>query len=200
MEKNTLEYAKIGLLAIIAVFMGINTFTGGGGSSDIDKAKFANPQANQMNQQGNPNNPFGQDGQEIKLDNSQMNPMNQMNDVPTGPKTSMQFAEMEHDFGNIKQDSENKYVFKFTNTGDEPLIINGAQGSCGCTVPSYPKEPIAPGEQGDIEVVYSPGKQENQQQKTVTITANTEPATTVLKISAFVEPGTGNADAVPGGH
>lgn len=198
MEKNTLEYAKIGLLAIIAVFMGINTFTSGGGSSDIDKAKFANPQANQMNQQGN--NPFEQSGQEIHLDNSQMNQSNPMNEIPQGPKTSMEFADMEHDFGKINQDSENKYVFKFKNTGDEPLVINGAQGSCGCTVPSYPKEPIAPGEEGDIEVVYSPGKQENQQQKTVTITANTEPTTTVLKISAFVEPGTGNADAVPGGH
>ncbi|MBL8011464.1 MAG: DUF1573 domain-containing protein [Flavobacteriales bacterium] len=94
---------------------------------------------------------------------------------------------MEHDFGTIKQDSENKYVFTFTNTGKEPLLIENAQGSCGCTVPNYPKEPIAPGGTGEIEVVYKPGKQENQQNKTVTVTANTEPKQTTLRISANVQ-------------
>lgn len=103
------------------------------------------------------------------------------------PKTTVNFAQYEHDFGSIKQDSENKYIFKFTNTGKEPLLIENAQGSCGCTVPSYPKEPIAPGGSGEIEVVYKPGKQENAQQKTVTVTANTEPKQTTLRISANVQ-------------
>lgn len=107
--------------------------------------------------------------------------------IDNRPKTTISFASMEHDFGTIKQDSENKYVFTFTNTGKEPLLIENAQGSCGCTVPNYPKEPIAPGGTGEIEVVYKPGKQENQQNKTVTVTANTEPKQTTLRISANVQ-------------
>lgn len=107
--------------------------------------------------------------------------------IDNRPKTSISFAKMDHDFGNIKQDSENKHVFTFTNTGKEPLLIENAQGSCGCTVPNYPKEPIPPGGTGEIEVVYKPGKQENQQNKTVTVTANTEPKQTTLRISANVQ-------------
>ncbi len=107
--------------------------------------------------------------------------------VDNTPKTTINFAEYEHDFGNIKQDSENKYVFKFTNTGTEPLIIETANGSCGCTVPNYPKAPIPPGGTGDIEVEYKPGKQENAQTKTVTVIANTEPKETTLRITANVQ-------------
>lgn len=107
----------------------------------------------------------------------------------TGPKTAIQFAEMEHDFGIIDQNTTNPKVFTFTNTGSEPLIISNAKGSCGCTVPEWPKQPIAPGETGEIKVVYSPGNQANQQTKSITITANTEPATTVLRVKANVTPG-----------
>lgn len=107
--------------------------------------------------------------------------------VPAGPPTTIAFKKMEHDFGNIKQESENPYEFEFTNTGKNPLIITDAKGSCGCTVPEYPKEPIAPGASSKIRVVYSPGKQEGQQTKNVTITANTEPAQTVISIKANVK-------------
>jgi len=119
--------------------------------------------------------------------------------VDNTPKTTANFTQYEHDFGKIKQDSENKYVFKFTNTGKEPMIIETANGSCGCTVPNYPKAPIPPGGTGEIEVVYKPGKQENAQTKTVTVIANTEPKETTLRIKAEVAPGTGNKDAVPTG-
>jgi hypothetical protein len=115
-----------------------------------------------------------------------------------GPKTDIQFAEMEHDFGVIDQNTTNPKVFTFTNTGSEPLLISNAKGSCGCTVPDYPREPIAPGETGDIKVVYSPGNQANQQTKSITITANTEPATTVLKIKANVTPGEDTEAAATG--
>lgn len=114
--------------------------------------------------------------------------------IPDGPKTSLQFAEMSHDFGDIEQNTTNEKVFTFTNTGEEPLIISDAKGSCGCTVPDYPRQPIAPGETGEIRVEYRPGTQANKQTKTVTITANTEPATTVLRISANVNPGEGSVD------
>ena len=107
--------------------------------------------------------------------------------VPQGPPTVIAFGQTEHDFGTIKQDTKNKHVFKFTNAGKEPLIIQNAKGSCGCTVPKYPREPIAPGATGEIEVEYSPGKQKGSQTKTVTITANTEPNQTILQIKANVE-------------
>ena len=105
---------------------------------------------------------------------------------PAGPVTSIKFVETDHDFGTISQDSENTKIFSFTNTGTEPLIIENAKGSCGCTVPEYPKEPIPPGEAGEIKVVYKPGKQKNQQTKNVTITANTVPDKSVLTIRANV--------------
>ena len=106
---------------------------------------------------------------------------------PVGPTTSMAFAVQEWDFGNIEQNSENTHIFEFTNTGNEPLIIQDAKGSCGCTVPKYPKEPIAPGATGEIEVEYKPGTQKGNQTKAVTLTANTQPEQTVLQITAMVE-------------
>ena len=115
--------------------------------------------------------------------------------IDNTPKTSLEFADMTHDFGNVQQNStDNEHVFKFTNTGTEPLIITNAKGSCGCTVPKYPTEPIAPGEEGVIEVSYKPGTQKGNQAKTVTITANTEPAQTLLSINAFVEEVTASAE------
>lgn len=113
---------------------------------------------------------------------------------PSGPPTNVEFDKMEHDFGTIEQNTTNPYVFTFTNTGNEPLIISDAKGSCGCTVPEYPRQPVMPGEKGEIKVVYSPGTQKNMQTKSVTITANTEPSTTVLRIKANVNPGAENAD------
>ncbi|MBL4657740.1 MAG: DUF1573 domain-containing protein [Flavobacteriales bacterium] len=107
---------------------------------------------------------------------------------PTGPQTNILFAKDAHDFGNIEQNStDNKHTFTFTNTGTNPLIISNAKGSCGCTVPVWPKEPIPPGGTGTIEVEYKPGSQKGTQKKTVTVTANTTPPDTRLSISAEVE-------------
>lgn len=124
---------------------------------------------------------------------------------PLAPQTSnrkattIKFNQMNHDFGNIKQNTENKYSFTFRNTGVEPLVISNAKGSCGCTVPNYPKEPVAPGATATIDVVYSPGMQSGSQKKNVTITANTEPAQTILTISANVQPDP-NAPQPQGGN
>lgn len=114
------------------------------------------------------------------------NPMTAESAAPAGPSTTVAFDKMVHDFGTITQDSENAQTFTFTNTGTEPLVIENAKGSCGCTVPEYPKNPVLPGETGEIKVVYKPGKQKNQQSKTVTVTANTEPKNTMLTIKANV--------------
>jgi hypothetical protein len=175
---------QIALLAVIAVALGIiawGQLTDGGPSGGSNVAATGSPVA------ATPASPAG----------STFNPMANTAAAPVDntPKTNMVFTQYEHDFGKVKQDSKNKYVFNFTNTGKEPLIIESATGSCGCTVPNYPKAPIPPGGTGEIEVEYSPGKQENQQQKTVTVVANTEPKETTLRISAFVMPGTGNKDA-----
>jgi hypothetical protein len=128
--------------------------------------------------------------------NQAMSPVNPMDPTatptpppaPSGPPTTLTFKNMEHDFGTIKQDTENPFAFEFTNTGKNPLIITDAKGSCGCTVPEFPKEPIPPGGTGKIKVVYSPGKQEGSQTKNVTVTANTEPQQTVLTLKANVKP------------
>ncbi len=122
-----------------------------------------------------------------KQKNPNFDPISSQNkNTPVGAKTSVSFEKLDHDFGNIAQNSSNNYVFTFTNTGNEPLIITNAKGSCGCTVPRWPKEPIAPGESGELEIIYKPGKQKNQQTKSITVTANTEPEKTVLKVKANV--------------
>ena len=104
------------------------------------------------------------------------------------PKTQMKFKNDKHEFGNVEVNSENKYSFAFTNSGTEPLKISNAKGSCGCTVPNWPKEPILPGQSGNIDVVFRPSKGQagSKQTKTVTVSANTSPENTILKITAFV--------------
>ena len=182
---------KIGLLAVIALTLILNTYfiaTSGSndgsyvpGSGNISAAAANNnitPLPGATNTPGTKANPI-------------TTPFDPVADaaanVPTAPPTKMNFTNYKHDFGNIKQNTENEYIFKFTNNGDKPLIISDAKGSCGCTVPEYPKQPIAPGAESEIKVVYKPGKQKGPNSKTVTITANTEPAQTVLTISAEVE-------------
>ena len=78
-----------------------------------------------------------------------------------------------HEFGQIPQGTPVEAVFEFTNTGDAPLIISNAKGSCGCTVPSYTKTPIAPGEKGEVKAVFNAAAM-GAFNKTVTLTANTE--------------------------
>jgi len=117
---------------------------------------------------------------------------------PDGPLPTMEFSEKVHDFGNITEGDVVTKVFKFKNTGEAPLIISNATSSCGCTVPSYPKDkPIAPGEEGEIEVKYNSRGKKNQDNKVVRITANTWPATNNISIKAFVEPKANTTSAGP---
>ncbi len=97
------------------------------------------------------------------------------------------FAESEHDFGNIAKGTNVEHVFKFTNEGDAPLVITDAKSSCGCTVPSYPKNTsIEPGETGEMTVKFN-GSGKGQVTKTVTVSANTEKGKERIRIKAFVE-------------
>lgn len=178
------------VLAIVAGLTLLNSYKiffggddGGRTVPTVDQPTNNNANANNnafnMNTQGN-NFPDAVPNQ------NNANPLNQVES--NMPKTSIKFNEMSHDFGNIVQNTENKYSFTFRNTGVEPLIISNAKGSCGCTVPNYPKDPVAPGATATIDVVYSPGMQSGTQSKNVTITANTDPVQTILTITANVQP------------
>lgn len=100
---------------------------------------------------------------------------------------AFKFEKEVHDFGTIVQGEKVAYSFKFTNTGEGDLIITDAKGSCGCTVPEWPKEPVPPGGEGKIDVVFNSDGKSGQQNKKVTITANTVPNKTVLAINGVVE-------------
>lgn len=84
---------------------------------------------------------------------------------------TMKFEQTTVDYGTIQQNSDPLRTFSFKNTGSTPLIITGARGSCGCTVPSYPKKPIGPGETAVIEVRYDT-KRVGPFRKSVRITTN----------------------------
>lgn len=103
--------------------------------------------------------------------------------TPAGPNT-MKFKEETHDFGNLQQGAPAVHEFVFSNTGKEPIIVQNAKGSCGCTVPSYSKDPVAPGKTGAIKVSYD-SKRVGPINKTVTVTSNV--GTTVLHIKGNIE-------------
>jgi hypothetical protein len=103
--------------------------------------------------------------------------------------TSMKFDKEEIDLGKVKKGSKTKAVFTVTNTGKNPLNITNVQPSCGCTTASKPEKPIPPGQSDKIEVFFEPKPEQlDEQNKSVTITANTDPAVVVLKFKAFVLP------------
>ncbi|MEM9545277.1 MAG: DUF1573 domain-containing protein, partial [Bacteroidota bacterium] len=95
-----------------------------------------------------------------------------------------------YDFGEVPEGEKVVHTYKFKNTGKEPLVISNAKGSCGCTVPEWPREPIPVGGSGEIRVQFdSKGKGKvggGSQSKKVTITANTDPANTFLTIKGIV--------------
>lgn len=96
--------------------------------------------------------------------------------------TELTFEKDYYDFGDIAQGEKVAYSFKFKNTGKGDLIITSAKGSCGCIIPEWPQEPIAPGAEGVIDVVFNSDGKSGQQNKKVTIVANTVPSRTNLSI------------------
>lgn len=112
--------------------------------------------------------------------------LNQPEVKPEGPLPAFEFTEEEHDFGTINEGDIVEHTFTFANNGDAPLIISSATASCGCTVPQWPKEPIPVGGSGAIKVQFNSRKKPGIQNKTVTITANTYPKISRLKIKANV--------------
>ena len=102
---------------------------------------------------------------------------------PTQPTSGavLKFESETVDYGTIDQGGEPLRLAKFTNIGTEPLIISGAKGSCGCTVPNWPKDPIMPGESSQIEIRYDT-KRVGAINKSVTVTSNDPAGTHVIKV------------------
>ena len=99
------------------------------------------------------------------------------------------FDKTTHDFGKINEvDGRVTTIFTFTNDGDAPLVLSNVRASCGCTTPKWTREPIEPGQSGEITVTYNPAGRPGRFQKTVTVTSNTEQATTKLYIKGEVIP------------
>ncbi|MFM7218594.1 MAG: DUF1573 domain-containing protein [Flavobacteriales bacterium] len=99
----------------------------------------------------------------------------------------LKFDVEEYNFGTIKQGDKVTYDFAFINNGKEPLIISSAQGSCGCTVPEWPKEPIAKGAKANIHVEFNSTGKMGMQDKTVTISSNSKTGQKVLHLKGNVE-------------
>lgn len=96
------------------------------------------------------------------------------------------FEKDSYDFGKVPEGEKVEHEFKFKNEGTGPLIINDAQASCGCTIPEYPKEPVAPGEEGVIKVIFNSEGRFGKQNKVITITSNADPSTTELYLTGEV--------------
>jgi hypothetical protein len=117
-----------------------------------------------------------------------VNLSNPSKSVPANGKYPiMSFDQEEHDFGTIQQGNNAVYDFSFKNTGKADLIITSARGSCGCTVPDYPKAPIKVGESGKIHVWFSSAGKHGETSKTVTIICNTKEGNKILTIKANIE-------------
>lgn len=102
------------------------------------------------------------------------------------PTSELVFESTTFNYGTIEAGEIVQTVFTFTNTGSEPIVISNAKGSCGCTVPEWPKEPITAGETGQLVVRFDSKNKVGMQSKRVTVTANTDPVNTYLTVKGEV--------------
>ncbi len=109
--------------------------------------------------------------------------------VSFSQKAAIKFEKMSHDFGKIAEDKGNAtIVFSFTNVGNSPLVISNVQASCGCTTPTWTKEPIEPGKKGSITVSYNPQGRPGAFTKSITVFSNAAEEQVVLMINGEVIP------------
>lgn len=106
------------------------------------------------------------------------------------PVSKIRFEEDTFRFGEVLEGEKVSHAFRFSNIGNNDLVIASASGSCGCTVPEWPKEPIKPGQSGVINVVFDSERRAGKAEKSVTVYANTEPSKHMIYLSGFVK---GNA-------
>ncbi len=107
--------------------------------------------------------------------------------VPSGPLTTIKFTEEDYNFGKVEQGQVVEHSFEFKNTGKEPLIISDCRASCGCTIPEWPRDPIAPGATSKITAKFNTAGKSSDQKKVITVSANTEPMETFISVAGFVE-------------
>ncbi|MCC5943963.1 MAG: DUF1573 domain-containing protein [Bernardetiaceae bacterium] len=98
----------------------------------------------------------------------------------------IKFEETEYDFGEIKQGESVTRIFKFENTGAYPLVISQVRTTCGCTAPTWPREPIAPGEKSEITIVFNSRGKMGKQRKTITVISNAENSDAKLVLSGNI--------------
>ena len=117
-------------------------------------------------------------------------------DLVTNPKSAahpsdkapvITFDKTEHDFGTLLQGEVVTYSYHFTNTGNAPLLISNVKTSCGCTIGDFPREPIAPGKDGNIKATYDSKGHHGFQTRTLTVFANTNPNQTTLTLKGSVK-------------
>ena len=108
-------------------------------------------------------------------------------EAPNPNAPVLTFAESQFDFGDIQPDSKVHHTFKFTNTGKTPLLIADATASCGCTTPSWTKQPIAPGSTGEMEVQFDSRGKQGLINKQVSVRANTQPSITTIYIKGNIK-------------
>ena len=180
MERS--KQIQMGLLAVIALLLIANLFGGGiqnwfgnSGKSSLEAAAAGVNSSDYAS--GNMNPTSGN----IPGTNTNATP------TPSGPTTSIQYENDKYEFGVVNEGEIVKHMFKFKNTGSEPLVISNAKASCGCTVPIWPKEPIPPGGSGEIAVEFNTKGKPGAQSKQVTVTANTNPTETFLVVAGEVK-------------
>jgi hypothetical protein len=132
------------------------------------------------------------EGASAKVDESKKE-IAEERDSKTQAYPVMEFEEQEFDFGTVEEGEVVEHTFVFTNTGDAPLIVSNAVATCGCTVPTWTKKAISPGDKGEMLVKFNTKGKPNQQMKAVRITANTQSGRETLRIKAFVNPQNSNA-------
>lgn len=111
-----------------------------------------------------------------------------LDSIPTKVLTTISFADSLHDFGTINEGEKVSYTFKYTNTGNNPLVLEDVRASCGCTLPEWTKDELKPGEEGLIKVQYNSEGRPGEFKKTITVIANTQSEVTLLTIKGKVNP------------
>ena len=180
MERS--KQIQAGLLAVIALLLIANLF-GGGFQNWFSKSGKAGLEAAAagVSAQDYSSGSMVPNSGNIPGTNTSATP------TPSGPTTSIQYENDKFEFGVVNEGEIVKHMFKFKNTGSEPLVISNAKASCGCTVPVWPKEPIPPGGSGEIAVEFNTKGKPGAQSKQVTVTANTNPTETFLVVSGEVK-------------
>ncbi len=185
MENN--KKIQIGLLALVALLLIANLFGGGMKNWFVSEGDQIRSAASTMQVDGKTVNRVPVDASQNPDGSGNIPGMNQnATPAPTGPTTTIQYAEEKFDFGVTDEGEIVKHAYKFKNVGSEPLLISNCKGSCGCTVPTWPKEPIPPGGTGEIKVEFNSKGKPGRQSKRVTVTANTVPTETFIEITGEV--------------